>query len=148
MVPLAGMTWLEKDKVLELNSPTWGRTDEERSNRGAKTLYLMVWRTENQGSGELRENSLLSNLHPWDWNVRPRELLETTRDPEAGKWSPRCLSAGSRHLHKENPDPGQGWLQMPGRTDSRTENQHVGRWVFRHQELRSSVVRIWTEDRA
>lgn len=42
MVPLAGMRWLEKDKVLELNSPTWDRTDEERSNRGAKTLYLMV----------------------------------------------------------------------------------------------------------
>ena len=39
---LEGMRWLEKDKVLELNSPTWDRTDEERSNRGAKTSYLMV----------------------------------------------------------------------------------------------------------
>lgn len=100
MVPLAGMRWLEKDKVLELNSPTWDRTDEERSNRGAKTLYLMVWRTENQGSGELRENGLWSNLHPWDWHVNPEELLETTRDTETVKWPPGCLSAGSRHLHK------------------------------------------------
>lgn len=145
---LEGMRWLEKDKVLELNSPTWDRTDEERSNRGAKTSYLMVWRTENQGSGELRENSLWSNLHPWDWHVSPGELLETTRDTEAVKWAPDVCWQEAGTSTRQDPDPGQGWLQIPERTDSWTENQHVGRWVFRHQELRASVVRIRTEDRA